>query len=331
MKRYLMALLALSLVLGVVACGDHDDDASGLEKVTLMLDYTPNTNHSGIYLANEKGYYRDAGLYVDIIEPASGGVEQAVAASRAQFGVSFSENVIPARAQSIPIVSVAAIMQHNTSSLFSLTKDNIKRPKDLEGKTYGGFDGPLEAALVKALVACDGGDPSKVKFVNIGAVDFLVGMEQDAFDFAWIFDSWDGVRTKEVEKKAVNTIPFAEHRDCIPDWYTPVLITSEKLIKERPDLVRKFIEATSKGYDEAIANPAAASAALLKGAPETDKALAEASAKFIATRYVDKGRRWGEQDTEIWVKFEAFLRKAGLIEKQVDVKPAFSNDYLPKK
>ena len=279
MKRILLAFLALGLVAGVVACGDDDDSGGGLTKVTLMLDYTPNTNHAGIYLAKEKGWYRDAGLEVDIVEPASGGVEQAVAADRAQFGISFQENVIPARAQGIPIVSVAAIIQHNSSSLFSLTKDNIKRPKDLEGKTYGGFDGPLEAALVKSLVACDGGNPDKVKFVNIGAVDFLVGMEQDAFDFAWIFDSWDGVRTKEVEKKSVNTIPFAEHFDCIPDWYTPVMITSEKLIKEKPELVRKFMEATSKGYDEAISNPSAASAALLKGAPETDKALAEASAK----------------------------------------------------
>ena len=96
-------------------------------------------------------------------------------------------------------------------------------------------------------------------------------------------------------------------------------------------LFRSFMEATSKGYDEAISNPSAASAALLKGAPETDKTLAEASAKYIATRYVDKGRRWGEQDLDTWVKFEAFLRKAGLTEKQVDVKPAFSNDFLPKK
>lgn len=326
----LALLAALPLV---AACGDDDDDDSGgdLQKVTVMLDWTPNTNHSGIFLAREKGYYRDAGLEVDIVEPGAGaGASQVVAAGTAQFGISVQESVTPARAENVPIVSIAAIIQHNTSSLMSLASDNITRPKDLAGKTYGGFGGPLETEIIKKLVQCDGGDPNSVKFVEVGDVDYVVGFEQNRFDFAWVFDGWDVIRSREILGKQVNTIPFIDYTQCIPDWYTPVIITSEDLIAKQPDTVRKFMEATSRGYEAAIASPKEAADALLKASPESDRKLVELSAEFLASRYVDEGRQWGQQDLAIWQGFEKFARDSGLIDEQVDVSKAFTNDFLPK-
>lgn len=332
MKWLLAVLVVGGMLIGASACGDDSTSGGGsLTKVTVMLDWTPNTNHAGIFVAKEKGWYRDAGLDVQIVEPASGGVEQVVAAGKADFGISVQEQVIPARARGIPIVSIGAIMQHNTSSLFALAKSGITRPKDLSGKTYGGFGGALETALVQKMVTCDGGDASKVKFVEVGDVDYLVGMEQGAFDFAWIFDGWDGLRATEVEHKQVTSLPFIKYSQCIPDWYTPLIITNESHIKSQPDLVRKFMQATAKGYDEAIANPQASADALLKNAPESDKALVNASAKYLATRYVDKGRQWGLQDAEIWSGFSKFLKDAGLVDKEIDTKAAFTNEFLPKK
>ncbi len=330
-------LLALALLLGfavlplVAACGGDDDGGSGsLKKVTLMLEWTPNTNHAGIFLAKEKGWYKDAGIDLEIIEPAQSGVEAAVGSGVAQFGISAQEYVIPARSEGIPIVSVAAILQHNTSSLISLTSDKITRPKDLSGKTYGAFGGPLEEPIIKKLVQCDGGDPASVKFVTVGNTDYLVGLEQNQFDFVWIFDGWDGVRATEVAKKPVATIPFIQYKQCIPDWYTPVLITNEKFAKENADTVRKFMEATARGYREAIKDPAASAAALLKFAPETDKALVEASAKYLASRYVDSGRAWGLQDEAIWTGFQQFLLDSKIIAKPIDLKAAYTNEFLPK-
>lgn len=328
-----LALLALVAVvpLGLLAaCGDDDDGGDGgLKKVTFMLDWTPNTNHAGVFIAKEKGYYRDAGLDVEIIEPATGGVEQAVGTGKAHFGISIQENVIPARAEEIPLVSIAAVVQHNTSSLVSLKKDNITRPRDLAGKTYGGFGGALEEALVKKLVSCDGGDPASVKFVGVGNVDYLVGMEQDQYDFAWIFDGWDGLRYSQVEKKEVNTLPFTKYTSCIPDWYTPVIITSAKMASDNEDIVRKFMEATVKGYNEAIANPQSSVDAILKNAPETDKQLLDLSAKYLASRYVDQGRPWGLQDEATWAGFETWLRENKVTEKKVDVSKAYTNKFLP--
>lgn len=330
MKLRAMApvLLAPVLLLVGLSCGEEDD--GGLQEVTLMLNWTPNTHHNGIYAAIEKGWYEAAGLRVKIVEPATGGVEQVVAAGNADFGISIQESVIPARAEGVPIVSIGAILQHNDSSLMMLSREGVTRPKDLAGKTYGGFGGPLEIALINRLVSCDGGDASTVKFVEVGNVDYLVGMEQDRFDFAWVFESWDVIRAREVERKEVTTIKFVDYLGCIPDWYTPLFITSEKMLKEHPATVRKFMEATAKGYNYAISNPAEAGNALLKGAPELDRDLVAKSSAYMSTHFVDSGRQWGLQDRGVWEGFEKFLRESGLTSKSIDVTAAFSNEFLPR-
>ncbi|MGD9934128.1 MAG: ABC transporter substrate-binding protein [Dehalococcoidia bacterium] len=324
----LAGLATVAGAMGAVACGG-DDEGDGLTDVTLMLDWTPNTNHAGIYIAKANGWYEEQGINLKIVEPAQGGVEQIVAADRAEFGISIQEAVIPARAADIPIVSVGAIIQHNLSGLMSLESEGIVRPRDLEGKTYGGFGGALETALIKQLVQCDGGDADRVRFVEVGNIDYLVGMEQGQFDFVWIFEGWDGVRAREVEKKSISTLQFKDYLNCIPDWYTPVIITSEKVIKEKPDVVRKFMAATAKGYEVANTDAAASAKALLEAAPELDEALLNAAAAFHVGQYVDSGRKWGTQDEPIWTAFAAFLKSAGLIEKDIDVKAAYTNEFLP--
>lgn len=297
--------------------------------VTFMLDWSPNTNHAGVYAARAKGWYEDAGIVIDIVQPGDNLVDQAVAAGVAQFGVSVQENVIPARAQGVPIVSLAAIIESNTSSLVALGSEGIARPRDLAGKTYGGWGGPLETALISRLVECDGGDPDAVEYAIIGNVDYLVGMEQDHYDFVWIFDGWDGIRYTEVLGEDVVTIPFIDHTECIPDWYTPVIIAGEDLIADDPDLVRDFMEATARGYRFAMENPGEAADILLEAAPELDGALVRASAGYLAGRYAADADDWGRQTLDVWTRFEAFLREAGLTETPIDVEAAFTNEFLP--
>lgn len=337
----LLGLLAAAMMLFAAACGGDDDDDAGnengagdapeLERVTLMLNWTPNAQHGGIYLAQKNGWYREAGLDVSIIEPAQAGAEQVVAQGNADFGISIQEAVVPAREQGIPIVSIAAIIQHNDSSFFALEEEGITRPKDFEGKTYGGYGGPLELEILNKLVECDGGDPSLVRHVEVGNVDYLSGMEQDRFDFVWVFEGWDVLRAREVENIPVTSVKFADYLDCIPDWYTPLIITSEKMIADRPDTVRKFLEATARGYEAAIRDPQAAAEALLEAAPELDRQLVELSTEYHASRFVDEGRQWGLQDEEVWVTFERFLREAGLTSKEVDVQKAYTNAFLPSR
>ncbi len=329
-KRLIFAVLALALVAGACAADGKSARGAGEPKqVTVVLDWTPNTNHSGLYIAKAKGYFSDAGLDVTIIEPDANGAVAQLAAGNADFAVSMAEQIIPARAEGNPIVSVATIIKSNTSSLLAPADRGITRPRDLAGKTYGGFGGQLETALVKKLVTCDGGDPESIKFVEVGNVDYQVGLDRKDYDFVWIFDGWDTIRLRDLAGMKVTTIPFADHFDCIPDWYTPVLASSEKVIANDPALVRAFVGAAAKGYQDAMADPAMAATTLTTAVPELDKDLVGRSADYLSTRYSDNAATWGTQDPEVWKSFELFLREAGMVTEPVDTTKAFTNEFLP--
>ncbi len=325
MRRLLILAAALAALL-LAACGGDEE----LRPVTLMLNWTPNNHHAGIYAAQANGWYEEEGIDLTIIEPAAAGADAVVASGSAQFGISQAESLLPARLGGADVVAIAALLYYNDSSLMALADEGITRPKDFEGKTYGGYGGSLEKELIDTLVACDGGDPSLVEFVEVGNIDYLGGMDQDRFDFVWVFEGWDALRARELEGRALSSVLFFDHTDCIPDWYTPILITSRDLIEDDPDLVRDFLKATTRGYEHAIGNPQEAAELLLEAAPELDEALVKASADYHATRYRAPGRVWGHQEQAVWERFEAFLREAGLIDAPVDVNEAFTNEFLPE-
>lgn len=306
-----------------------DTEPAANRSATLVLDWTPNTNHGGIYAAEEAGFYDAVGIDLEIIQPGESGALQAVATGNAEFGISVQEALIPAQVQGVPAISIAAIIQHNTSSLMALTDSGIDSPADLPGHTYGGFGGQLETALISQLVECDGGDPDAVEYVEVGNTDYRVGLESGAFDFVWIFDGWDKLRLEQAGVD-ISTIPFIDHVDCIPDWYTPLIVTNEDLAATDPDLVADFVAATSRGYDLAIDDPDAAADALLAAAPELDEELVRASAEFLAGQYALDAPQWGHQTDEVWTRFSDFLLGAGLIDETVDVSSAFTNEFLPE-
>jgi ABC-type nitrate/sulfonate/bicarbonate transport system substrate-binding protein len=206
----------------------------------------------------------------------------------------------------------------------------IERPRDLEGKRYGGYGGALETELVKTLVSCDGGDPNSVGFVEVGNVDYVPGLESGRFDFVWVFEGWDVLRARTLAGKQISSIKFVDHQDCIPDWYTPIVIASQRTLRDKPDMVRAFLAATERGYQAAARDPKDAAASLLASVPEADRALVENSAAYHASRYLDREGHWGRQAEETWARFAQFLRQAGLLERDIDVTAAFSNDYLPR-
>ena len=139
-----------------------------MEKIQFVLDWTPNTNHTGLYVAKEKGFFKEEGLDVEIMLPGEAGADQLVAAGKAQFGIGAQESLTAARAQDIPIVSIAAILQHNTSGFASLKKDGIESPKDYEGKTYGGWGAPVEQAVISSLMAKEHADANQVEYHQHG-------------------------------------------------------------------------------------------------------------------------------------------------------------------
>lgn len=295
---------------------------------TVMLNWTPNAHHLGLYVAQQRGWYEEAGLDVRIVEPGADGVATTLAAGRADVGITVAESLLPARAAGVPVVSIAAILPHNDSSLIALADSGITRPRDLEGMRYGGFGGALETELISRLVECDGGDPNAVQFVEIGDVDYLAGMDQGAFDVAWVFSGWDALRATVVEGRELAELRFADHFDCIPDWYTPIFAASQDAVTNEAERLRIFLEVTRRGYDAAAADPAAAAADLLSAAPEIDSDLVHAAAEYYADRFADPGIEWGVQDAQVWTDFAAFAHDAGLLEDEVDVSAAYTNDLL---
>jgi ABC-type nitrate/sulfonate/bicarbonate transport system substrate-binding protein len=336
--NYRLAALATGTALALTACSSAQaNNAASPEAsapdaptpVTVVLDWTPNTNHSGLYLALANGWYEDAGLDVTVIEPGETSGLQLLAAGQADFAYSVAEGLLPARAAGADVVSIATVIEHNTSSLISLTEDGITRPRDLEGKRYGSYGSELEEAIISSLVACDGGDPALVTHTPLVSNDFRIGLTQDQFDVAWVFDAWDTVRLADVDGMDVSTIAFRDWFDCIPDWYTPLIATSADQIAHDPETVRAFVEVTARGYAEAMEDPQAAADALMGAAPELDEALATASAEWLAGQYADAPGAWGVQDESTWSEFSQWLTDGGMLEGDPGVDGAWTNEFLP--
>jgi ABC-type nitrate/sulfonate/bicarbonate transport system substrate-binding protein len=324
-----VALLVV-LVAAAVGCqgGGQPAATEPPEPVLVMLDWFPNTNHTGLYVALEQGWYSEEGLDVEIVQPAEGStLVQVVAAGQADFGISYQEEVSHARAEEIPIVSVAAIIQHNTSGFASPQDRGIERPKDFEGKRYGSWGSPIERAVLEVLMACDGGDVDEVEFIDIGWADYFTVVQRDV-DFAWIFYGWTGVEA-ELRGSPINIVMLSDWSDCVPDYYTPVLITSEQNVAEKPDLVRSFLDATSRGYEFAIANPAEAAEMLLKHAPESNADLVKRSQEWLSPRYQADASRWGEQELAIWQGYADWMADRELLPSHIDAAAAFTSEFLP--
>ncbi|MCC7449398.1 MAG: ABC transporter substrate-binding protein [Anaerolineae bacterium] len=298
--------------------------------VNVMLDWTPNTNHIGIYVAQALGYYKDANLTVAIQQPGDVQVEQIVATGKAQFGISYQEQATYSRAQNVPIVSVAAIIQHNTSGFAALhDKHPLKSPADLSGLRYGAFGSQVEKPILNILMQCAANKSAdSIQFIDIGFTEPLPLMDKDRIDFVWLFYGWDGIRA-DLQGYKLAFVMLRDYTKCVPDYYTPLLITNEDMIKNQPDVVRAFVQATARGYAYAIQHPDEAADMLLKAAPDLDANLVKRSAVWLASQYQAEAPRWGEQRAEVWQGFTDFLVTNKALDKAIDVTAAFTNDFLP--
>ncbi|WP_207302258.1 ABC transporter substrate-binding protein [Gracilibacillus phocaeensis] len=328
MKKCIMVFVSLLFVL--VGCGsddNQDNSQSELEEVTFVLDWTPNTNHTGLYVAEAEGYFEEEGLAVDIVMPGEAGADQTVASGQAEFGVSYQEAVTEARVQDIPLVSIAAVIQHNTSGLAAPVDKEITSPKDFAGKTYGGWGAPVEEAVLDALMKQEGESVASLDIMNIGNTDFFTAVERDV-DFAWIFYGWTGIEA-ELRGEEIDMIYLTDYSDRL-DYYTPVISTNEQMIEENPETVERFIAAVSKGYQFAIDNPDEAADILIEAVPDLDEELVRASQEWLSPKYQDDAARWGEQSEAVWQNYADFMYENELLEQELEADQAFTNQFLPK-
>lgn len=327
MRKLWMISFSMVFVLFLTACGGEESSDAELTDVTLVLDWTPNTNHTGIYVAEEKGYFEEQGVNVDIIMPGESGPEQTVASGQADFGISAQETVTEARIQGIPIVSIGAIIQHNTSGFAAPKEYGITSPKDFAGKKYGGWGAPVEAAVIDSLMKQEDASVEDVEIINIGNTDFFTAIKRD-IDFAWIYYAWTGIEA-ELRGEDLDMLYLTDYSDKL-DYYTPVITTSEDLISDQEEVVASFMKAISDGYQFAIENPEEAADILVKHVPDLDSELVHASQEWLSPKYQDDADKWGVQSEDIWKNYADWMYENELIDSELDVKSAFTNEFLPE-
>lgn len=324
--------VGLAAVMTVGAAGSMTVSAADneTEKITFVLDWTPNTNHTGLYVAESLGYFEDQGLEVEIVQPPEGGADALVASGRAQFGVSFQDSMAPGVAgdNALPTTAVAALIQHNTSGIISRKGEGMDTPKGMEGKKYATWDGPIEVAMIQNVVEQDGGDFSKVEMIPSTVTDEVSALESGSVDAIWIFYAWAGVK---FELTGAETDYFA-FKDINPvfDYYTPVVIANNEFLEEEPETAKKFLTALRDGYEYAIENPQEAADILCEAAPELDPELVLASQEYLKDQYKAEVSQWGYIDPERWNAFYEWLNENGLTEAEIPENAGFSNDYLPE-
>ena len=326
MKKFVMFLLCITLILGLTACGGQQE-----QTVTVVLDWTPNTNHTGIYVALANGYFEEAGLDVQVVQPPEDGAVTLVASGKAQFGISFQDSLAPAFAgdSPMPVTAVAAIIQHNTSGIVSRAGEGMDTPRGLEGKKYATWDLDVEKATIRDVMAADGGNFDLVELIPSTVTDEVSALQSGSVDAIWIFYGWAGVAC-EVAGLDTDYFEFADI-DPVFDYYTPVLIGSNAWLEENPDAARAFLAALSKGYTYAAEHPAEAADILMEAAPElkANSALVYASQEYLAGEYIADAARWGEFDGARWAAFFNWLNENDLMEQKLDPDFGYTNDYLP--
>lgn len=324
MKKLFCLLLIALLALSATALAEAE-----LTDVTVILDYVPNTNHTGMYVALERGYYAEAGLNVTIIEPTEGATNTLIAVGKGDIGVSYQEDVTIARTldEPLPIRAIATLIQHNTSGFVSWVGKDITSVADFEGKTYAGWGGPGEEAVLRAVMEAEGLDFSTLNMVISDGSGFTA-LEGDV-DIEWFFEGWDCV-TCQLNGFEVNYMPLNE-LDPRLDYYTPVLITNEDMIANHPETLRAFLAATERGYQDAIADPAGCAAVLQKYAPDYSLEMLTISQEYLAKEFVADADRWGEMQQSVWDNYTEFMVEYGVIDAPIDSAELFTNEFLPEK
>ncbi len=295
--------------------------------VKLTLDWTPNTNHTGIYAAKELGYFAEEGLKVSVVQPSKTTSIQLTGTGRTEFGVSHQESVSMARARGVPVVSIAAIIQNNTSGFAASAEEEISSVEDFAGHKFGGWGSELYNKIIQTVMQDVGADFSTVDFVNIGMTDFVTAARHDMADFFWIFYGWQGIHA-ELEGLEFTYIPVAELSETF-NYYTPVFIAGEKIIAKKPELVRKFLRAVTRGYEYAAKHPTESAEILLKHASELDRELVMESQEYLSDKYAEGVENWGVQKKVVWERFADWLFNNDLIDRKIEPEEAFTNEFLP--
>lgn len=327
------ALIALAL--GLSACGEKSENVTGeTQPFRLALDFYPNPDHAGIYMAQKLGYFEDAGLDVSINAPAdpSAPIKQ-VAAGQADLAISYEPEVMLAREQGLDVVAVGALVNRPLTSMIWLKKSGIKGIGDLRGKTIATAGIPYQNAFLKTILARANLSPSDVKAVNVGfgLLPALVGGSAQA-----MLGGFSNVEGVDLSHRGKDPVVTPVDRLGVPTYDELVLVARRKQVEEDPQAIRLFIAALARGTAAAAKSPKAATKAVLEANHDLEPKLTEAEVKRTLPLLTQQafepsgsGRPYGYMDPAEWARFIGWMRDNGLISSLPSPGEALSNAYLP--
>ena len=320
-------LLSLFIMTGICSAQKNE-----LTPITFSLDWTPNTNHTGVYAAKALGYYEEEGLDVQIVQPSENGALLMCAAGQAEFAVDAQDTMAASLDLEEPlgVTAIGAILQHNTSGIISRAGEGITSAKGMENKIYSTWDIPVELAMIRYCMEMEGADFDTVKLIPNNITDEPAALKAHQTDSVWIFYGWSGINA-EISDFDFDYWDFRSISDDL-DFYTPVIIANNKFLKESPETAKAFMRATAKGYEYAIAHPEEAAELLIAGdttgSLEDARDLVYASQKWLSEQYISDAEEWGIFDPARWDAFYNWLYSNGLTAHDLTGK-GFTNEYLP--
>ncbi|HWE62535.1 MAG TPA: ABC transporter substrate-binding protein [Chloroflexota bacterium] len=303
--------------------------AAPLHRITLWLDWYPNTDHAGIYVAMTRGYYAQEGLQVDAKVP-SGAADavRLVAHGTGDIGISYEPTVLLARRQGIPVVATAAIVQQPLNCVLTLRGSHITRPRQLEGHTVGMAGEASDYTDLQAIVQHDGGDYNKVKklVVNYSLLQSLLARKTDAIIGAYW--TWEALQAQQ-QGYQINVLRLNQWG--IPTYNELVFVTGQSQLAREPSVLRAFQRATFRGYAYAVAHPAEATAILLKapGVLSTSRALIQHSLTLLAPLFKDARGQYGTMDPRQWQSYADWMTRTHLMSGHLDAAQALTLKLLP--
>ena len=309
------------------------EEANELTPVTLCLDWTPNTNHTGLYAALALGYYEDAGLDVQFVQPPENGAVLMCAAGQADFAIDAQDTMAASLDLDEPldVTAVAAILQHNTSGILSRAGDGITSAKGLEGKIYSTWESPVELAMIRYCMEKEGGDFDKVKLIPNNLYDEPAALAAHQTDAVWVFYGWSGINA-DLEEVPCDYWAFRDQAEEL-DYYTPVILANNAFLAESPETVKAFLEASAKGYAYAAEHPQEAADLLIEGdttgSLDDARDLVYASQEWLSKEYIADADEWGVFDADRWNAFYGWLYANGLTTHDL-TGTGFTNEYLPQ-
>ncbi len=303
-----------------------------MNKLKIALDWTPNTNHTGLFVALELGFYREKNIDLDIISPETDGYSVTPAKKleidEVDFAIVPTESLISLllKDNKVAVKGIAAILRQDTSSLVTLASSNIARPKQLDGKVYASYKARYEDKIVKQVIINDGGKGDiRIEYPEkLGIWDTIL---TGKFDATWIFNAWEGI---EAQTLGIALNHFNLNDYGLPYGYSPLIIAKTAYIETRKTVFANFVSATRNGYLFAQQNPEKATEILSNHVPEGDrKRIDILKSQLYLNKYYGTEQTWGKMEAAVFRDFVQWLVEHDIIEQKVEASDLFTNALIP--